>query len=601
MTHTPDPWTATAQELERLLDQGGPLFPELEAARANPAALMERPQTTILLERGAAFLDAEIPITRYTDYRRFIKDGDRASYEVPFFDKRAALAAAALRLFIAQGSEQATASSNAIINQVQDLIWSICEETNWVAPAHESRRIDLFAAETAFLLGETLALLGSIIEPEVRSRVRQEVERRIFAPYLAYHASENWYQGRNNWNGVCNSAIAAAFLLLEPEPGRAAQGLAIALRGLQTFLTIAFEADGSSNEGVSYWHYGLINFIALSEMLRSCSHGAIDLLNSERVRSIAAYPARLQLAGPQFASFSDCDETLGFHPGIISRLSERTGERSLHNLIGNIDEPGKRPAWRLPMNLRNLLWWDGKRPAAEPLTDAILPVSGVARLVGKSASGQPVVLAIKAGHNDENHNQNDIGSFIVHVGGENLLVDPGRGLYNRFYFGPQRYENIFANSYGHSVPVVDQQLQATGPVYRGELLGMEQSNSTRQAVVEFASAYPVPALASLRRTLGLADDGTIQLVDHFDYTGAAPVITEALVTWAAVTVNQGSALIQGAQQALQLTIEQPTGAVFQREYLEQASQANHKPGVLTRLTVRLPTGAQEFRLRMDVR
>lgn len=593
MTRSIDPFALRAAEIERLLDPAAPLFPELEAARANPDALRDRPQVLALRERVAPFLSAgaSLPHTRYTDYRRFVKDGDRASYEGPFFDKRAALSATAVELFLGDAG---------LKNLVQDTIWNICEETNWVVPAHELRRVDLFAAETSFLLGEALALLGATLDAEVRSRVRQEVERRVFAPYLAYHATENWYKGRNNWNGVCNSSIAAAFLLLEPEPGRVAQALEIALRGLRVFLDVAFEADGSSNEGVSYWHYGLINFVALSEMLRARSHGAIDLLDSEQMRAIAAYPAKMQLSGPRFASFSDCDELLGFHAGILMRLAERTGERSLLGLVGDLDEPGKRPPWRLPMNLRTMLWWDGQRTTPEPLGDALLPVSGVARMVARTPGGTQVVLAIKAGHNDENHNQNDVGSFIVHVGGENLLVDPGRGLYNRFYFGPQRYENIFANSYGHSVPRVAGQLQATGAEYRGELLGVTQADGMRRATVEIAGAYSAPRLASLRRELALADDGTALLTDSFQADGAALPIEEALVTWGDVTLDGATALIRGEQHNLRLTIESPHGATFRVERLEEQSRANNKPGVLSRLSVALPAGAERFSMRIQL-
>src|SRR5690606_14701007 len=118
-----------------------------------------------------------------------------------------------------------------------------------------------------------------------------------------------------NWNGVCNSSIAATFLWLQPET--MAQGIKIALDSLRVFLDTAFEEDGSSTEGVSYWHYGLINFVALAEMLRARSQGQIDLLDSEQMRKIAAYPAKMHLSGPWFASFSDCDEIVRFNPGII--------------------------------------------------------------------------------------------------------------------------------------------------------------------------------------------------------------------------------------------------------------------------------------------
>ena len=93
-----------------------------------------------------------------------------------------------------------------------------------MVPAHESHgAIDLFAAETGFALAETLALLGDQLDGEVRSEVRAQIERRMLAPYLRLHQNHWWYRGHNNWNGVCNSAVAATFLLIEPEPARAAE------------------------------------------------------------------------------------------------------------------------------------------------------------------------------------------------------------------------------------------------------------------------------------------------------------------------------------------------------------------------------------------
>src|SRR5206468_7842660 len=140
--------------------------------------------------------------------------------------------------------------------------------------------------------------------------------------------------------------------------------------------------------------------------------------------------------------------------------------------------------------------------------------------VAMTPAGAQVVLAIKAGHNAENHNQNDVGSFILHVDGENLLTDPGRGLYSRAYFGDQRYENIFANSYGHSVPRVGGRLQGTGREFSGELLDVESEGEIKRAQVEFARVYPVDELASVRRQFTLAADGAAWLQDDFHFSGA---------------------------------------------------------------------------------
>ena len=587
-----DPFSLNASQIQQLLIVGTPCLPELEAARHNLDTLHRAPQTQAMLAQTEPFMDAldQIPFPTYTHYRFFIRNGDRSNFETPYFVRRSELGATALRLFLGQSD---------LKDVVQDYIWAICEETNWVLPAHENVEIDLFSAETGFMLADTLNLLSNALDAEVRSRVRSEIERRIFDPYLRFCHLFWWYQGHNNWNGVCNSSVAATFLLLEPEPGRVARALELALSGLRTFLDTAFEQDGSSTEGVAYWHYGLINFVSLSEMLRARTNGAINLLDSEHVRKIAAYPAKMFLSASRFATFSDCDDVLNFNPGIIARLMERTSEPSLVSLL-TPPIPAERN-WRLAMMLRNILWWDGQYHEVEPIADAYLPLGGVARLVAQTPDGTPVALAIKAGHNAENHNQNDVGSFILHVDGETFLADPGRGLYTRQYFGPERYQNIFANSYGHSVPRIGGQLQHEGREFCGQVVSAELGGPVKRVEVELARAYAVPELASLRRQITLAAEGehagTVWLQDTFRFShipsdARATEIEEALLTWLDVETDGATALLRGQRHTVRLTIEVPTTAHFDIERLEEQCRANDKPGVLKRITCTFPAAAE---------
>ncbi|HEX7587614.1 MAG TPA: hypothetical protein VF478_04800, partial [Anaerolineae bacterium] len=404
-----DPFRLTAADIQRLILPVKSCLPELDAARRDLAALRARPQTSIILTQTHDLVESlgQMPVTTYTPYRLFSRNGDRQEYETPYFLKRSKLTAAALRLFLGQSEQKDT---------VQDYIWSICEETDWVLPAHENGIIDLFSAETGFMLAETLYVLGKTLDAEVRTRVRVEIERRICKPYLRFHQIHWWYTAAMNWNGVCNSSIAATFLLIEPEPARVARALEIALAGLGRYLESGFEPDGSSTEGVSYWHYGLINLVALSEMLRARTDGAIDLLASARMRQVAAYPAKLLLSTSRFATFSDCDDALNFQAGIIARLAERTGETSLLSLL-TPPVPGEQP-WRFTMMLRSILWWDGTYHLIPPVESVYLPYGGIARLAIQPPNSGPLVLVVKAGHNEENHNHNDVGSFILHVDGE---------------------------------------------------------------------------------------------------------------------------------------------------------------------------------------
>ena len=585
-----NPFRLRPEEIEDLLAQERPWLPELSsAATSSVSGQFVLANTEALMHHISA-----IPATGYTAYRRFRLDGDRRQYEGPYFLKREYLSAAVLRCFLGQDS---------LKDIIQDIIWNICEETNWVLPAHEERPIDLFAAETALLLAEAQALLGSRLDAEVRHRIRHEVDRRVFEPYLRYHQSLGWYKGGNNWNGVCNSSVAAAFLWLEPDPSRRAQGLAVALDGLRVFLETAFEKDGSSTEGVAYWHYGLMNFVVLAEMLHARSAGAIDLLGSDRMRRIAAYPARMQLAGPTFASFSDCHEVVAFNPGIITRLAARTREQSLLNLLAKPAAPAH--DWRLTMMLRNLLWWDGSQPDATALMDAYLPDAGTARLTAMTPGGIPVVVAIKAGHNGENHNQNDVGSFIVNADGENLLTDPGPGLYSRQYFSTQRYENIFANSYGHSVPRIGGRLQGTGIEYAGRMLSVSTLQSTKTVAISFAHAYPVNELRSARRVMQVATTGehagAVWLQDEFEFTQHAAAVEEAFVTWCEVECAGPSATIHGEKHDCRMTIESPAELQFQLEPLTEQSHANAMDRVLKRITAALPSAStSQVRIRIEL-
>ncbi|MBA2393604.1 MAG: heparinase II/III family protein [Ktedonobacteraceae bacterium] len=577
------PFNVTEAQLLHACMSTKALFPEIEAVRQQPDVLLQTPQMQLMLAHTQQAMQEieHIPQTDYTTYRAFQCSGERGHYEAAYFLKRTRLAAAALRLLVGQVDLKA---------HVENYLWNICEETNWVLPAHENVIIDLFAAETGFVLAETLLLLGTTLESEIRHRVRQEIERRILTPYLRFYASQWWYTTDHNWNGVCNSAVAATFLLIEPEPERTAKALTIALQGLQVFIESAFEADGSSSEGVSYWHYGLMNFVALSEFLYARSAGEINLLASERLQQIAAYPAQVQLYGSQFANFADCDESVGFNPGILTRLAERTHEPSLAKLLASPAQPSS--DWRLTMLLRNVLWWDSKQPSASPLADAWLKVGDIARLTTKNIHHDSIVLAVKAGHNGENHNHNDVGSFILNIAGENLLVDPGRGLYSRAYFSDQRYENIFANSYGHSVPIINGKQQGTGHAFTGHIEQVNSEGAYKQVSLEFARAYPVPELLSAKRQLLLGSSGeeagTIWLRDTFIFNNEASTVEEVFMTWLECTVDGPHALIHGMKYDLRLTIEEPQGVHFMLERLEKESQANEKPGVLKRLSIVLP-------------
>jgi len=235
---------AAGMELQTLLEgtASSPLLPEW--ASASPTQLVAGKLGASLLawsrEAGSV---TEIPETTYTLNRRFRMTGERQPYERPYFDKRGLLTREVLAAWLGQDDSR--------MDRINDVIWSICEETTWVLPAHEHKSyIDLFAAETGVELAHVLLVLGDRLPEEVRERVRAEIRRRIFEPYLEHGAQYSWDSGRNNWTGVCAGSIGQTFLMLEDDPARQAQALSLVLEQLERFIHNAFEEDGRCREGI---------------------------------------------------------------------------------------------------------------------------------------------------------------------------------------------------------------------------------------------------------------------------------------------------------------------------------------------------------------
>ncbi len=561
----------TVEQLQVMLAQppAANLIPELDGL--DVAALAKTPRPASYLEEVAK-MPAEIPLTTYTLYRRFRVAGERPPYEGPYFKKRTLLTNRVIAAWLTNDPAQ--------LDLVNDLLWNICEESTWVLPAHEKDapwNIDLFAAETGSELAHALYLLGDRVPEEIRNRVRREIETRIMTPYLEHAHEYGWNSGRNNWTGVCAGSVGETFLLLETDPARLAQALAPVLDQLKRFNRVAFEEDGVCLEGIGYWVYGLTHYVTFAEMLRARTGGAIDLLAEPRMKAIAAYPAAVALDKHVFASFADSHEHDLIPPYIASRLAERTGVQAL------LTQTGEDPGWRTSAMLRNLLWVKDL-PEGEPIIEpAFLPGSGIAKLVG-SASGKRIVFAVKAGHNAEPHNNNDVGSFILRVGGATYLCDPGAGMYSKDYFSGKRYENVFANSYGHSVPRIGGQLQSTGAEYRGTL----EKTSDNTLVITIAGAYKLPELKKASRTFTLQPDGILVLDSEYAFDGGGLEVEEAFITWLDVEVDGAKARVRSPEGVVTIQADQ---GEFRAERLEEACKANHKDQVLTRITLTKPASA----------
>jgi hypothetical protein len=497
------------------------------------AALRSAPHLQAFLSdlRAAASRTQSEPITELTfdAFRCFERTGTRREYERPYFARRARLAALALVALIDE--------DDAYLPTLNETIWSICNEYTWCLPAHLGRvgdnpgagrlspdqAVDLFAAETAHALAETLSLLGERLDPWLRYRIRTEIERRIIRP-LFYDPVHFWWEAAPmNWAAVCAGACGMAALLLEEDSERLAGMIDRCVRAMECFLE-GFGDDGGCAEGVGYWQYGFGYYVYFADMLYEYTVGRIDLFDGERIRRIASFPAAVSLGKGHFVNYSDGAAQIDLRPGLMSRLAMRVAP-DLPPLRG-VPAFDADACYRWAHISRDLIWTDPTildRPT--PIGTVFLDHLGWV-IDRRNVRGVLLAFSARAGHNGEPHNQNDLGHFILHIGGDSLLADLGAGVYTRQYFGPERYEHIHNSSEGHSVPLIDGHPQLPGADHTARVVRCEPTADGVMFEIDLTRAYGAPLLRELRRVFDWrCDAGAAQarlILDDYVRCDAAP-------------------------------------------------------------------------------
>lgn len=550
--------------------------------------------------------DAAVPIPALTArlYAEFAETGRREGYEDAQRVRRNML----YRLTLAEWLE----GEGRFVPVLEDLAWARLEETNWAWPAHareldafDRPTLDLAAAMTALDLAEMDYLVGDRLSANLRSRVRIEVERRVVGPFL--NRGDHWWlhttpaKQVNNWTAVCVAGAVGAALYLEEDMRRLAEIVTRGLHSLADYLE-TFDREGGSSEGPDYWTYGFGNYVVLAQLLHARTGGAIDLLEGEYLRDIAQFPLRTVLAPGVWVSFSDSDHNPVFHPGLLSHLAGHLDLPGLRGLGANdfAVEHFNQFAWPL----RQFAWALSKEAASAQLGPHDW-YDEMGWMISRLDPSDPASLrlAAKGGHNEEMHNQNDIGSFMVVSGGTVVLTDPGRGRYSKAYFGSERYQNLFASSLGHSVPVVNGHEQATGRAHAATVVEHVQSEAEDRLVLEMAAAYPAEAgLERLERRVALKREvagGVVTLEDQFQFNVGPGQFQSVLVTPLAARVEADAVLVGEAGAGVRIAFDAAALAV---EFdLREAQEKQYQPSVdLTRIVFTPRQQDRAGRIALDI-
>lgn len=460
---------------------------------------------------GAAEAERSQAMPELTDalYADFAATGIRLNFENPYFERRSRLARAALAL-LARGRGGESPELRSFLDKAE----AIMAEPSWALPAHvpnptgrDAQVVDLFASRTANTLAEYLHVFAAVIPDALAGRIRERLRRDVFLPYL--ERDFFWLTNTNNWNAVCHQGILGAAFAVEEDADLLAR-LCLRARGaLPTFLR-GFGADGSCSEGPAYWDFGFGWFAYLNQQLELRSGGRLSLFADYPAAPLmAGYAPAMSLSGGAVVNFADCAPDAPLRPHILHYLAERLalpacGREALVQLHAHLEDT----AQVLAAKRTDFLYWvrlflhapaiieagtkAGGTAALAP--DAFYPSHGLWVVRGRDRDGRLWELAAKGGHNDEHHNHNDVGSFILHVNGVPLATEIGRPAYTRDFFTPSlRYTFLAARTLGHSLPVINGREQAEGEAFSGRVLRAETETDTVVFELDATAAYPVEA------------------------------------------------------------------------------------------------------------
>lgn len=462
-----------------------------------------------------SILDGDVPQISYSSYLKFFESGIRKDFEEEYFKKRKQLTALALYL---QWS-----NSQKALDYFKELLWSISNEFSWCLGAHlhfddrgfigESNKIiDLFSAETAETLSEIIIIHKDKLDKMLIKHIKNQIKERVLNPFI--NEKWEWEEATHNWSAVCAGCIGITALILE-NGERQDEIIRRVEKSLEYYLS-GFSNDGVSLEGIGYWTYGLGYYI----YYKSLKNEDIEDNHIEKILAICNFPQAVQISEEVFVPFSDVPPNMALPSGLISYLYQKY--KINLPIVSQITSFDFDHCYRWAHISRNL-WWTSNEIFNNNLKDGI-------NLFNESQwftlRDKDVFFSIKGGSNNEPHNHNDLGSFVLAVNGNVILTDLGAGPYTAGYFGKERYTYDNTRSYYHSVPLINGFEQSK--TNENCNFGLEDCDKDNiNLIIDITNAYSKASIESYKRKV------------KYSYENRELIINDTVNSLYKLTVNEG--------------------------------------------------------------
>lgn len=454
-----------------------------------------------------------------TAYLEFLRSGNRRLQEGLLAD----ITGPMKDLFLAEMVE----GKGRFLDSLIDGIWALCESSFWGSTAHlylqkngrglpnvKEPPIDLGASNNAQFLSWIHYFLHEEfdkINPLISERIEYELQRRILEPF--HSRDDFWWMGLaagrkvNNWNPYCNGNLLPVLMLMEKDRRKRIDGIYKIMTSLDQF-TNGYGDDGGCDEGPSYWGMAGASQFECLDFLKTITRGRVDIFDHPLIKNMARYIYWVDICYPYFINFADASARVQPNPYLVWKYGDRIHDplmKGFGAFLAQKQEFGTRRFSGTAYVVLQSLFFGGEISATDPIEplpgDFWLPDLQVMGARSRPGNCQAFFLAAKGGHNDESHNHNDIGTFVLYYDGAPVFIDAGVGTYTAQTFSNKRYELWTMQSAFHNTPAINGIQQSPGKDFRAEQVAYEAKSDQVTFALDLAAAYPQEAaVEQWRRT-----------------------------------------------------------------------------------------------------
>ena len=529
---------------EPLVRTGGEWFPYPDYGDREGWEELFGKDAARIVTQGEKYLDYEwkvIPATAYLEYER---SGERKIMENPMEENRKALNT----LILAELAE----GRGRFIDQIADGLWMSCQMTSWVLSAHNPRQssrrslpdpreyiIDLVSAQYGATVSIAYHFFSDELEaldPSINYCIEAAVKERILDPFFDesvrasnWWMADDWKPGQiiNNWNPWCNSNVLLCFLLMEQDQDRLDAAVGLSVVSTDRFLNFV-KSDGACEEGPSYWGHAAGKLFDYLEILYDATGGKVSLFANEQVRNMGEYISRSYIGNSKVVNFADATATLTPDIYLTYRYGKSMGSKELKDFaLYLLYKDGRFRTPAVPLGNDTYRSLETAKVLSE-MTSRVEELRGMAEtvpaeeLLGSLRASVPQTVwypetefcylrngsgsffAAKGGFNNESHNHNDVGTFILYHSNVPLFIDAGVGTYTKKTFSSERYTIWSMQSNWHSLPVINGVPQSFGSGFRSD--DVSCSLKKGEFSLDISGAYPEEAgCGEWERTYRLSD------------------------------------------------------------------------------------------------